>query len=282
MITVKLNGGLGNQMFQYALARALSLKTSLPVSFDVSFFNQKYAKDRPFALSLFNAVTEFSKDPRISIYWALRRYVKSKTFLGLEIYHEKDFTFDPLIFNISENAFVEGFFQSEKYFKEFEAQIRADFTFKNPPDALNLTLAEEIKAQNAVSVHIRRGDYVNKPRYKTLFSHCDLEYYTQAMDLIASKVENPFFYFFSDEPQWVSQNLKTQHPYKIISHNTGEKSPEDMRLMSLCSHNIIANSSFSWWGAWLNSNPAKVVVCPKNWFAQSPTPDIYPEQWRRI
>lgn len=282
MITVKLNGGLGNQMFQYALGRALSLAKDVPLNFDGSFFKQKYAKNRPFSLRIFNSRVNFSDDLRIPMYWSLRRFFKSKNFFGLEIYHEKDFAYDENIFSVSENAFIEGFFQSEKYFKKFEYQIRKDFTFEPEPDEQNSALIEEMSGCASVSVHVRRGDYINKARYQSMFSHCDINYYTNAANLIAAKIKSPVFYFFSDEPDWIKENFKLNHPFKIISHNIGAKSYEDMRLMSFCKHNIIANSSFSWWGAWLNNNSDKIIICPKKWFAQIPTPDIYPENWKKI
>ena len=133
-------------------------------------------------------------------------------------------------------------------------------------------------------MHIRRGDYVSNPTTNKLHGTCSLEYYHNAVDIIAAKVSNPHFFIFSDDHEWARNNFKIDYPLTFVAHNNAGKNYEDMRLMSLCKHHIIANSSFSWWGAWLGSNPKKIVCAPRGWFKDKSlnTNDIIPSDWSRI
>jgi len=219
-----------------------------------------------------------------SFHW-VKKYLKAdKVYSGFNTFKEKHVHLHPDFFDITDNTYVEGVFQSEKYFKDFENEIRQGFTFKTQPNAENKVLLNEIQSVNAVSLHIRRGDYVSNSETQKTHGVCSLEYYERTIDLISSKVESPHFFLFSDEPEWVQQNLSIHHPFTVITHNSGANSFEDMRLMSNCQHNIIANSSFSWWGAWLNVNKNKTVIAPKEWFAdkQHNASDIIPTSWVKV
>ena len=285
-IIVKLNGGLGNQMFQWALARMIEETTDMDVFLDMSYFNHRYA--RPFELNIFKLESKFVEDfwtkLRLDIIWSMRAILKWEKTLGLILYSESKFNFDKNIHKIRANTFIEGFFQSELYFKCIEDQLREDFLFVKISDDKNNKLKQEICSKNSISLHIRRGDYVQKKRYKNVYANCSLDYYRRGVEHIAQQYPEPTIYVFSDDIPWVKMNLKL--PYKVVyvSHNTGAKSYEDMRLMSACKHNIIANSSFSWWGAWLNSNPEKIVIAPQKWFNDDEIiqTDVIPEKWIRI
>ncbi|MDD3435541.1 MAG: alpha-1,2-fucosyltransferase [Candidatus Gastranaerophilales bacterium] len=283
---VKFNGGLGNQMFQWAFARSLEKKTSFQAFFDMSYFTKKYA--RPYDLEIFNVnprkIEDFWLKLRLEIIWKLRRRLKNKKFLGLKFYCEPHFEFDENIFQIEPNTYIEGFFQSEKYFKEIEDDLRNDFQFKNPPAKQNEELTAKIGTVNSVSLHIRRGDYVQKKRFQNLYAPCSLDYYRRGVEYIAQNYANPTLFIFSDDIEWVKQNLNLPYESVYVSHNTGKKSFEDMRLMSLCKHNIIANSSFSWWGAWLNNNPKKIVIAPQKWFNDENIVqiDVIPQNWIKL
>lgn len=141
-----------------------------------------------------------------------------------------------------------------------------------------------MRGENSVSVHIRRGDYVTKSRYNKTYAHCTVKYYENAVDYIAKKFPNPHIYIFSDDTDWIKENIKFPYETEYVTHNIGQNSFEDIRLMSNCKHNVIANSTFSWWGAWLNQNSEKIVVCPDVWFQDSRIvqTDIYPKEWIRI
>lgn len=283
---VKFNGGLGNQMFQWALARSLETKIGFKAIFDGSFFRKKYA--RPYELNVFKIAAEFAEDfwlkLKLKIIWKFRKKLNGKKFSGLTLYSEPHFEFDENVFKIRPNHYIEGFFQSEKYFKNIETELRADFQFKNPPNEENQRIIDKISATNSISLHIRRGDYVKKKRYQNLYATCSLDYYKRGVEHISKHFPMPVLFIFSDDIEWVKENLNLPYESIYVSHNTGEKSYEDMRLMSMCKHNIIANSSFSWWGAWLNNNKERIVIAPIKWFNDESIvqTDVIPENWVKI
>jgi hypothetical protein len=202
------------------------------------------------------------------------------------IYYKKEppLRFDPDFFAVPDNVYLEGYWQSENYFKTIENAIKSEFTLKEDPDPQNALLSEKILGSNSVSIHIRRGDYVHNPVTFDYHGVCSLEYYHSAIDTIAKKISNPHFYIFSDDSLWVKQNLGINYPHTYVTHNQGLKDYMDLWLMKLCRHHIIANSSFSWWGAWLCSNPGKIVIAPKQWFNNPDvnTDDLIPNTWLRL
>jgi hypothetical protein len=176
-----------------------------------------------------------------------------------------------------------GNWQSERYFVDVMDMIRADFTFGTAPAGRNTELAELIGNTTAVSLHIRRGDIAANPTSLAVHGLCSLDYYRKAIEYVASKLAKPEFIIFSDDMHWVRENLQVNYPCHYVDHNIGIESYNDMRLMSLCHHHIIANSSFSWWGAWLNPSKEKMVVAPKRWFASNyDSSDIVPSSWKQI
>lgn len=287
---VKLNGGLGNQMFQWALARAIEKRTNIKTLIDMSFFKKKYS--RPYELGLFKLQPKFVEDfwtnIKLNLIWKLRKKLDGKRFCGINLYSEPHFEYDENILNLKPNTYIEGFFQSEKYFSDVEKELRNDFQFKSQPDEKNQELLEKIKETNSISLHIRRGDYVQKKRYQDVYAACPLTYYEKGVEYIAKRLSNPTLFttlfIFSDDIEWVKENLKLPYESVYVSHNTGEKSFEDLRLMSECRHNIIANSSFSWWGAWLNNNKEKIVIAPERWFNDEKIvqTDVIPPSWIRL
>lgn len=283
---VKFNGGLGNQMFQWAFGYALEKETGIKTIFDMSFFEKKYA--RPYELGIFNLNANFAESfwlkLKLKAMWKLRKNLKNKEFLGLNFYCEPHFKFDKNLFKLKPNTFIEGFFQSEKYFEKFKDEIRRSFTFNSKPNDFNKILIEEMRESNSVSIHIRRGDYVQKKRYQDLYAACSLDYYKRGVEYIAEKHSNPKLFIFSDDIQWVRANWDLPYENIFVDNNSGDKSYEDMRLMSNCKHNIIANSSFSWWGAWLNNNQEKIVIAPQKWFNNERInqSDVIPGDWIQI
>ena len=281
---VKFNGGLGNQMFQYAFAKAVENKLNCEVLFDYSFFEDVKKCDnvttREYELNTFgvNCTAATSEDlskikmPKGSLQKRLPK------FFGVNFKREKY----ARVFNknmIKPYFYCwEGYFQNEKYFKHLRSELLKDFTLKAPLDDANLHLLNEIKKSNSVSLHVRRGDYVTLDYVNKLQGTCTLDYYKSAIKYIAERVENPHFFLFSDDIEWVIENLKLQHKYTAVNINQG-KGYFDLELMKNCKHNIIANSSFSWWGAWLNQNPEKIVIAPKNWTVKKEKCDIVPKDW---
>lgn len=288
MITVILSGGLGNQMFQYAAGRALALKLHKELSID-TFLLQKKTKTtvRNFELKVFNINTE----PKES----LKNRLITKGFFFLNKYHLKDLVFgifrifrdkkaqnfDSRFNTIKGNTTLFGYFQNENYFKTISEELTKDFAFTIPFNDENANIATQITSTNSISIHIRRGDYLNPDVNLALLS---ITYYQKAIDYIKQNMESPAFYIFSDDIDWVRENLDlSQTEHQFIDWNKGADSFRDMQLMSLCRHNIIANSSFSWWGAWLNSNADKIVIAPGTWYKNETKEDypngFIPEEW---
>lgn len=283
---VKFNGGLGNQMFQWALARAIEETTGMKAYFDMSYFKRGYA--RPYGLKVFQIEPNFIDDPwtqmRLNLIWRLRSFLNWKNFLGITLYSESHFNFDRNINKIKPNTFIEGFFQSELYFKCVEDKLREDFKFNTEASPKNLQIMTQMYSTNSISVHIRRGDYVEKQRFQELYAPCSIDYYKRAVEYIAQRQPEPTLFVFSDDITWAKLNFRLPYETVYISHNTGRASYEDMRLMSACKNNIIANSSFSWWGAWLNKNKDKIVIAPQKWFNDDEIvqTDVIPKEWVRL
>jgi len=283
MIAVKLMGGLGNQMFQYAIGRRLALHKNAELYLDLSFLNLRENVDytlRKYELSRFkiSAITKdvFFKDDFISK--AIHKLKRIKYLV------ERNELFDPTILSEKRNVYLSGFWQSEKYFADIRQTLLEDFALQSSLSKDNMLLSQQIASVNSVSIHIRRGDYISNKNALSKHGVLGLDYYKNALNLIRSRVPNPVFYIFSDDINWIKQNLHIEESHYIIEHNKAEDSYLDMILMSTCKHNIIANSSFSWWGAWLNDYSEKMVIGPKNWFSDSTidTSDIIPESWIKM
>jgi hypothetical protein len=181
-------------------------------------------------------------------------------------------------------TYLEGYWQSERYFQDIEPTIREELQFANAPDPENAALLDDIAGRPAISLHVRRGDYL-LPKHQLMYAGCSLEYYRNAVDFIAASANiDPVVYVFSDDTEWARDSLQLKAHTRIVSHNGVERAHEDLRLMSACRHHIIANSTFSWWGAWLNASPDKIVVAPKTWTLDPAiyNPDILPASWRAM
>lgn len=177
--------------------------------------------------------------------------------------------------------YYEGYFQHEKYFKHLREDILKSFSLSVPLDEKNQTVLNKILETNSVSIHIRRGDYVHLEHVSKTHGTCSLDYYKKAVEYITKKVENPHFFIFSDDIDWVIKNFKIEYPFMVVDFNQ-EKEYFDLNLMKNCKHNIIANSSFSWWGGWLNENPQKIVIAPKKWTLKKQKCDILPSGWVKL
>ncbi len=289
MVISNIIGGLGNQMFQYAAGRALSLVRNEPLHLDISGFNG-YTLHQGFELSrvfVCPAVIASKTEIRDILGWqhlpGIKRILARPS---MEVFRcngfvvEPHYHYWPKIKYAPKACYLSGYWQSDQYFKSHATTIRADFTFKSPLLENNAALAKQISLVNAVSLHIRRGDYVSNQKTTAMHGVCSLDYYRAAIELIVERVQQPYFYIFSDDIAWVKDNLKIDFPLQYVDYNDGLDSYNDMHLMSLCQHHIIANSSFSWWGAWLNPSPQKIVIAPKKWFAkESNVKDRFPQGW---
>ena len=250
MIIIKIQGGLGNQLFQYAFGRALSIERREKLLLDTSYYRSQ--NKRRYLLDNFNIA-------------AREASILEKFFYKL---------FLP-------NKYKVGYFQSEKYFTKSGHTIKEDLILKSEQNATFNELASMIASCNSVSLHIRRGDYVTA-KYSKIYASLPLSYYKKAIKHIQKTYPDIKIFVFSDDPDWTKDNLKLTQPHQYVFDNkfTG---PEDLILMSRCKHNIIANSTFSWWAAWLNKNPGKVIISPEKWFVDNrDEKNIIPEQWIKI
>jgi hypothetical protein len=289
MIISHIIGGLGNQMFQYAVGRSMSFEHDLPFRLDISGFD-RYEVHNGFELQhVFCCPVELANEGNVRsilgwqsspfvrrvLSWSSMSVLRCKGFVV-----EPHFHYWPGIVNGPQDSYLTGYWQSDKYFERHATVIRSDFTFKPQLTNRNTHFAEQISKGNAVSLHVRRGDYAKNPKTTATHGLCSLDYYHSAIRHIAERVDRPNFFVFSDDAPWVRANLAIDYPCVYIDNNQGSESYNDMRLMSMCKHHIIANSSFSWWGAWLNASSEKIVVAPRRWFANNTdVSDLFPGGW---
>lgn len=287
-----MNGGLGNQMFQYALGRSLAIKNNTVLKLEIS--ELEVLKDRKYLLDNFNIKAEMATSEEVmsftnsnslrNLIFKFQNKLFSKKYYEKPIVIEQYYHFDENILRVHNNSFLKGYWQCERYFLEYKDQIQSDFTVKNKPNEVNAKMIEKIQKCNAVSLHVRRGDYVSNKSTNVYHGTCSIEYYRKCIDYINKKVNNPVFFVFSDDYEWTKRELPIKGEVYYMEHNSTETPYEDIRLMYNCKHFIIANSSLSWWGAWLGRNKDKIVLAPQKWFnnSENNTKDILPKSWIKI
>lgn len=292
MIIVRLSGGLGNQLFQFATGKALAIRNQQRLVIDDRVFHED--KFRTFCLPLFAAEFTLAQDcPEASAIlppprkrWAQFLFWRWTHGRKLRFVREqRSLLFDPGILESGPHAYLHGYWQSEKYFADVASIIRNELVIPLPPSGENPAWLSEIPAGVSVSIHVRRGDYVADPKASRVHGTCSLQYYLDAAHEMARRVSQPCtFYVFSDDPDWVAENLHLPFPTRYIRHNDDAHNYEDLRLMAACHHHIVANSSFSWWGAWLGCNPDRIVIAPKVWFNDPSRSDqsLVPPEWLRL
>lgn len=276
MIFVKLVSGLGNQLFQYSLGRQLSIEKNVELKLDISFFYDQNL--RSFKLNHFNinatVATQSEIDKHLKFYNSnsafsriYRRLEKLSPRVERKVFKEKvPWNYEQDIFNVSPNIYLDGYWQNYRYFQKIDPVIFKELILKESYSFdLKKISIQIINDQNSVSIHVRRGDYLTDKEANHLMGVMPISYYYSAIDYIKQKINKPNFYIFSDDLTWVKKNFKINDPCFFIN---GEKDYIDLDLMSKCKHNIIANSSFSWWGAFLNTNPDKIIIAPKHWVQQ--------------
>lgn len=288
---VKFNGGMGNQMFQYAFALALEDKFKSTVYMDMSWFEDVKTHTnvvvRTYGLDVFNTKCQAAQEEDLKkvIYPNFKSKITKTIAKFFPDNFDVNFIREKNPYIVNKNLitypnyfYYEGYFQNEDYFKHLKPRLLEEFSLKVELDEKNKEILEKIKQTNSVSIHIRRGDYVSLETVKNVHGTCTKDYYEKAIDYISKNVENPHFFFFSDDIEWVKSQMKPDFPYTAVDFNK-EKGYFDLELMRNCKHNIIANSSFSWWGAWLNENPDKIVIAPKRWTLTKQTCKIIPSGW---
>lgn len=315
MVITQIKGGLGNQMFQYAIGRALSLKLNAQLLLDIRWYTDTNGNTpRTFELSHFANIngTPASKDEYKTYgYNILWKYVFRKIFSypahvvsvvmknivvpllnslksheRVRLVCEKTMLFDEKILSLKGNIYLSGSWITEKYFKQIRDTILHDFAFPYFIKEAARVLSREIGESESIALHVRCGDY--RKKYSDFFTMLDFQYYQHAVKSIVDRVEaggDVKLFIFSDEPLRVREFLPLDQigvPYVLVNVHNSDEAVHEIHLMSRCKHTVIANSTFSWWGAWLNTNPKKIIVCPKKWFAQekmNAAHDYYPPEW---
>jgi len=285
MITVILKKDFGNILFQYAVGRHLAIKNNTTLRLNlINYLRKKYlyAKKiiRPLQDFGFNAIL-YRPPLYKKILWRYGVYLPPT---DKRFYHEKGWGFDPTVLELKDGTYLDGFFQSEKYFKDIESTIRKDLSLK--PSSITqevLTYKQKIINSNSVGIHIRRGDYLRSKKHNV----CDLTYYIKAIKYMQEQILSPRFFVFSDDISWCLKNLRLDNGDFVNLKDSKINFINDFWLLSLCKHTIIPNSTFSWWAAWLSENPDKIVVAPHRWFnnealnAQA-IRDTIPDNWVRL
>lgn len=287
MIISILQGGLGNQMFQYAYGLACGKNNNRKLM--LCFINSAFAIQRDYELSIFNIKNNIISPEILSSKYNYRigKYsrVLQKIFAQLtkspkHIFYQSNLQpFIPNISNSTNLLILDGYWQNENYFKPVHNLIRKQFIFKNFSDKKNLQIKKRIISSNSIFLHVRRTDFLSGTRTKKVHNVIPIDYYQKAVILAQTRIKNLKFFIFSDDIEWVKSNM-TYLPgdSEFINHNKGDNSYQDMHLMSLCKSAIIANSSFSWWGAWLGDQK-QVVYAPPKWTNKIHASDIVPKRW---
>ncbi len=298
MIVIHLKGGMGNQMFQYALGRRLANDLKTDLKLDISGYEKSVKRWNPFKkgdrvdtkrhydLNHFKIIEDFATKHDLARIGHPAGFVSElEDLFRTKILRQFHIGFEPKILKLKGNVYLDGLWHSEKYFTDIRKLLLRDFSLKKPLSAAGEAIGNEIKNSPipTVALHVRRGDYANDPYTLKYHGLLAPQYYQEAINILKRSLGGIKIYFFSDDIDWVKQNLPTAEPHVYVS---GPQIPyyEEITLMSLCNHNIIANSSFSWWGAWLNDNKEKIVIAPEKWLAETGN-DFYeeiPKSWVKI
>lgn len=292
VIIVKIWEGLGNQLFQYAFAKSLQMESNEKVYLDFCSFGRDGGCEKP-ELFRNQGITQFrislDEYKRVNDYYFFLngnnrinrsiKYLSEHACFPYKYFQEDTVAFKPELLCIKGNYYVHGWFQNEKYFKKYEEIIRKEFKLKQKIK-IGKELKEVLACPDTVSIHIRRGDF------KKGANVLDLKYYERAVEYISHVIENPLLCIFSDEVEWVKSNMNFKGRCYYINENRALRDYEELIVMSHCKHNIIANSTFSWWGAWLNNNYNKIVIGPRKWFLDNRVRNvginIMPDNWIKI
>lgn len=286
-------------MFQYAAGLSLAVRHEAALKLDISALVPADSRGRTYALGCFGLEThvpteiasrsELAKgghhdvSPFMKLLHKVRERCKPR-HKRLTFREHVEFRVDPDFWKVRPPVYLSGYWQAVGYFKHVLDDVRAAFTFRDELAGKNLEIADRIEHAESVAVHVRRGDYAQHPITRRKHGLCSPSYYQRCIATLREQISDPFFFIFSDDPEWVRSHLVLDAPSLLVSHNTGRHAPLDLHLMSRCKHQIIANSTFSWWGAWLNSHSHKKVYAPKQWLNEEgiDTSGLIPDAWERM
>lgn len=282
MIIVRLEGGLGNQMFQYAFGKAVTARHNTILKLDTGFLLDRSLKNtvfRDYDLSIYNLNIEIadrnditrvlSSIPEYNIIERMQhKFLKEQIpyYRKSEFYEQEYYSYDPNVFKSQIDVYFFGYWQNQNYFKGIEKKLRIDFSFKNSLSEKENLLLHEIKSSNSVAINVRRTDYISDKETNEFMGVINENYYTDAIKLVRQKITNPKFYIFSDDISWCRKEFSSLENHFIVDHTyAGNKFGSYLQLMSSCKNFVIPNSTFAWWAVWLSPLKDKVVVQPKRW-----------------
>lgn len=289
---VSLYGGLGNQLFQYAVGRSISVRFNAPLVLDLTWFDEvlhqssmtvrKYAL-APFDLpvQLRSSITTPNKFSRIQSIMSSFISRRLGIHFGEKRFTESSFRFDKEVLHLRPPVWLSGYWQSHYYFDDATELIKNDLISAQKLSKNSDEILKKICSLDAICVHVRRGDYVTNKNASLFHGLCTPEYYLKGVKLVAQGLKRPHGFVFSDDPEWVKANLDIGLDFTVVDVNGSDEAHQDMWLMSACKHFVIANSSLSWWGAWLGNDAEKRVIYPSRWFADRTinTSDLCPDEW---
>lgn len=291
MIIAEITGGLGNQMFQYAKGRAVAKALGTALKLDIHSYH--WDKLRTYGLEVFNLEVPFADRGEIDLQQGKikERQSRWKPWLpGLKktpafgIWQEASFAFSEKDLQIPDGKYLRGYWQSPRHFENIQSIIRQDFSFKFPPPKEVGKVIEQMRLGDSVALHVRRGDYALNQSTQAFHGLCSPEYFKKGMAYMREQLTNPLFFVFSDDPEWARACFSEEPNLAVVALSVPDY--EDLRMMQHAQHQIISNSTFSWWAAWLNPNPNKRVVAPEPWFEdpniQSQSQSLYLEHWKRL
>jgi hypothetical protein len=290
MIISRLCGGLGNQLFQYAAGRRLADARGVDLILDLSWFDRHEFFDTQRDYELDHYSINARKANSNEKFWF--QFHRGKILSHIPFipkrwlyYKERAFNFDSRLIDLPDNSYIEGYWQSYKYLVGIESKLRDELIPRKIFSYQDRLIETKIFSSEggSVSLHVRRGDYVTNLKAAKNHGLCSQIYYEKAVENILSHVKKPHFFIFSDDIEWVHKNMTLPGKVTYVGHNGTKNAFQDLRLMSICDHHIVANSSFSWWGAWLSGKDEGCVIAPINWFADGrSTDDLTPSHWVRL
>lgn len=290
MIVTKITHGLGNQLFQYAIARHLSIRSDTALYVDLAYYRQFYESDTPREFKLHHFDVDYNilnTSPLLYVSKATKLFPNRSFGPFFKLVKEEGFAYNPQPFETRAlMVTLDGFWQSERYFSGIGGLLRKELTVKKDLGPVYTAYRDQIAATPvSVSVHIRRGDYVHNTSFSQTFGFVGMEYYERAIVRIRERFPNSRFFVFTDDHPWVAEHFRIGDDAVFVQNEGADSDLADLMLMRTCRHHIIANSSFSWWGAWLNERPDKYVIAPAQWFRNKPeldTKDLIPASWVKL
>lgn len=285
MIITRVTGGLGNQLFQYAAGASLARRLGTELALDLSAYGE--AGMRQFELDKFHTNYRIATPEETAPFTTLpamrRALYRLRPAYRRPVYKQPGFGYDPHFTEAVDGIYLKGYWQSWKYFEPARDFIRMEFRLREKHITRVKDLSNSLRNSETISVHIRRGDY-KTPEALAYHGLLPAAYYNEALKRMGDRYPDARLLFFSDDIAWVEKNIHTDLPHEFVTGLLTETALEDFHLMQHCRHHVIANSSFSWWAAWLNPLPGKTVIAPRQWFAttRNETRDLVPPEWLRI